>query len=186
MILALQKELRSRMNSEGTAHKMPRPLDVLLAPLEYADERYVVWWYLLVATGARPANLWDARIRFQDGGIEVHFDGGTKSEEKRMRRPRFYDYAWSLSVPPVVRRIMEGAEKLPRVGKRGTIASLLNSWLKRNRTGDTVKLTSCVPRARMDHVLRMLVSSGHMAEKEYEWVMDHTIETSNQSYLMKN
>jgi hypothetical protein len=181
----LRKWLRREKNKVGTVHKVPWNIETLSAPLEYPDLRYVTWWYVLVASGARPKNLWNARIRLEETGLEIWYTQGTKSEQKRMRRPRFYEYAWSMAPPENVRRILEEHGELPELGQPTTIASSLNSWLKRNRSDEMVKLTSCVPRARMDHILRHLVAKGLLEKAEYEWVMDHTMETSNQSYYTK-
>ena len=71
---------------------------------------------------------------------------------------------------------------LPRIGDKTTVASHINSWLRRNTVDAEPMLTSCCPRARMDQILRKLVSEGQMQATEYEWLMDHNITTSNESY----
>jgi len=180
-LASLKKYLLQLQNSTGVRHKVPWALSIQTTPLSYPERPYTVWWFVLLATGLRPGNLWHAEIFIEDTKIKIFCLQGTKSNPKRMRRPRVYDFMWSIRPPGWALSFFKENRMLPRIAKKETIASHINSWLKRNKP--PVPITSCCPRARMDQILRKLVSEGHMTTDEYEWLLDHTIETSNESYF---
>jgi len=181
-LAALKKSLLSKQNAVGVKHKIPWSLSVQKVPLDYPDPNYVVWWYVLLATGMRPANLWHAEVCLTPDGVKVDCLQGTKSNPKRTRRPRLYKFLWSQEPDAAIKSFMTEHKMLPRIGEKSNIAALINSWLRRHTTDQSLALTSCCPRARMDQILRKLVSEGQMESAEYEWLMDHTVKTSNESY----
>jgi len=95
-LAALKKTLLAKHNSVGVKHKVPWSLAVQRIPLGYPDQNYTVWWYTLLATRMRPANLWHSEVCLTSEGIKVNCMQGTKSNPKRTQRPRLYRFLWSL------------------------------------------------------------------------------------------
>lgn len=180
-LIYLKKYLLQKQNKTGVRHKVPWSLSIQTLPLSFPEKSYALWWFVLLATGLRPGNLWHAEILLEDEQIRVFCTQGTKSKPKSTRRPRIYDFLWSVRPADWMKAYFHKNRSLPRIAKKETIASHINSWLKRNKP--PVPITSCCPRARMDQILRKLVSEGCMSTDEFEWLLDHTIETSNESYF---
>jgi len=64
------------------------------------DRLYQLAWYLLVATGQRPANLVGASFRLTDEGVRVIFREGRKTERVALRCGILFLFAWSERPPP--------------------------------------------------------------------------------------
>ena len=145
------------------------------------DEQYRLLWFLVLATGCRPANLRDAMgIRCDPVGVSIQW-GPRKGGRTGFRKVTVYLTAWSYPRPPDLGAsgtdlacLMDG------IFKSSNIASALNAWLKR-RSGRS-DITSSMARDRMAAVLVTEKKEGRIDTAEYEWLMDHTWQVGVQYY----
>jgi len=176
----LRRRLRTLKNKVGTKHKALASLESLLAVLKACapgnaqDQKMKQWWTALIMTGQRPRNLADAALTLGPEGVTLQRADGTKTSARNQRRGLMYRYAWSFKPN------FSFDVSLPTISKAGQEAAAVNRWLKKK---NFTTFTSTMPRVRLDHVLRCILAEGLIIESEYVRLMDHTVETSNQSYF---
>ena len=178
--------LRMKARSGGPQIKPLIEMGLLELPLRPAavterDLQYQACWWLLVMTGARPANLRNAIPSLVPGGVSVMYRG-RKVESNASHRPIIYrDEEWS--VPCYLRHHI----KPVGIGTEKNIAACVNSWvarwMRKHHAEVTTHITSTQPRVYRDHKLRVLHEKGQLSEKDYRLMMDHSLEVSDKHYF---
>lgn len=148
-----------------------------IEPASEAEREKQAFWCLVCATGGRPDNvLRIRRVSAGQGYVEIYWG-------PRKERPNIicrYRYEWTDTPPAwvIARWDRLGEEPWPFPNPR-TIAAAVNGWLKR---WDLPNLTSTSARESLDRVLRGLTLRGTMNAKDFECLMDHTLDTSLAHY----
>jgi len=185
MFGSIQRELTKKKNRVGTKH---RPL-IHLSGLRRVyntpsssrrDTAFQLFFYLLVVTGQRAANLVDATFSYTSEGISVRFHQGRKNDKQGLRCSILFPFIWTEAPPAHLATLMKREFNAPSIGTPTSIASNINAWLKaRGFSG----ITSAVPRTHLDNVLRVLLEKGLITEELFVRTMDHTIVTSDKHYF---
>lgn len=147
---------------------------------------YRAFWFLLIVTGARPANLRKAPISLTDQGVIVYWKGRKVRDGERSQT--LYPYRWTAKPPnPEVLStlqevVLDGWGLLKEAEQP---ASYINGWLRRfpDTTEEAIgHWTSTTPRDNLVSILQEYVTDGVMTERRYEWLLDHTVHVGMQHY----
>ena len=168
-----------------TRFKANLPLHSLLRPLvptavRARDRRYQCLWWALLSTGARPAHVKGSKINILNGSAFRVLWGSRKKRSKPMSRP--LDYAMPCGVDTVV---SDELQRCVDIGTKKNIASCINSWLQKwmaKHHRGAPRLTSTLPRVHVDNLLRARVQAGTLSVHDFEVMMDHTMQTSDEHY----
>jgi len=183
-LFSFKKGLERKKARKGNSGKKPL---LTIADFQHlwsktSDARSVAYssfWWLLVATGARPCNILTGHCALTKTSIKFWYCG-QKIEQHASAAAREYLYEWSVKPPSAIRDYIV-ANGVPKLGREGNIAANLNSWAKTNFPKEE-KIVSTQPRVRLDNLLSEQVRQGQMTESEFTWLMGHSITTSDKFY----
>jgi integrase len=189
----LMAELRREKAISGGPKRKPLVSMPLLRtflteiPNSERDLSYQMIWFVLIATGTRPADARRLKYRISDDAIEVQFNG-RKNESASSARFWVFPFIYSSFPPNHVARALRLHQQLPQLGSAMSYAACINKWLKAFCTKNSLpeiplSITSCCPRVRMDNFLRHMLDQGSITTKVYEAMMGHSVEVSDQAYL---
>lgn len=193
--LVMHRDFMKSIQRRGVAEPPIRvkpavPLEVLMALVEPrpGDSRRTchlrAFWFLLVATGARPHTMFEASRWSVDEGDGVMVGWGPRKGGRHGFRS-MTKYAYRFSAPPplatqtLLASIGPGGWDMPEARQ---VASLLCSFIKRELRQGALSFTSTAPRDRMSGVLLGEVAAGRLSSSEYQWMMDHTEDRGRQHY----
>lgn len=186
-LFAFKKGLTRKKARAGNAGKKPllslEAFAILWSPTEVQevnerDLMYMTFWWLLVATGARPCNVLTGKCLCTKTSLKFWYCG-LKNDQHASAAAREYLYSWSTEPPLRVKHFL-AKKGVPKLGTEKNIAANLNSWAQK-RLPD-VKISSTMPRVRLDNILSALVRENKMKESEFMWLMNHGMETSDRFY----
>lgn len=180
---SVKRELIRRKNQIGTGHRPLVCLETLMKvyakpPSTKKDRQFQIFFYLLVVTGQRAANLIGASVQRTSEGLHVTFAQGRKNDKQALRASILFRFEWSHPPPAHLDQYIKSHFQTPGVGTESSVSSNMNTWLRKQ--GHC--LTSTVPRTRLDNILRVLLEHGVIKTEEYERIMDHTVSTSDKHY----
>lgn len=185
------RELRKRTANEGGPKRKPlvsiSNLERWLVPvLEERDIRYQSVWWWLICTGARPEEMHHIQCKVSESSVDVRWDG-RKGNSSTSAQYLSYPYDWAIPLPHHLQEYFSVAPAPMKVtiGTRKNCCSCINSWLRsfaKRHSFDCLGVTSTCPRVRMDNVIRTIYDEGGMTPIQFEALMGHTLETSQQSY----
>jgi len=143
-----------------------------------ADQEMQCFYFVLVATGNRPANVQKAKaISFQDTGLHVRW--GSRKVRAGRRRTDVYFFEWTHQPPDWIRYAMSSWASWSFTSKN--VASSVNRWLKARG----YDWTSTAPRDALSTRLRMMVYRMEMTATEFANLLDHNVETSGLHYSVE-
>ncbi len=148
------------------------------------------FWFLLIVTGARPANLLICPFRVTREGVWVGWRW-RKGGRVQLRGETLYRFDWTTPPPRELHRtlldISQGWRERPHQGPWyfqdcGSAATVVNNWLGRRRPNPTERWTSTTPRNKLSSTLLQRVHAGSLSELNFVWLMDHTVQTARGHY----
>ncbi len=150
------------------------------------------FWYLLVATGGRPANLRVGVPRVDYDAVAVKWVW-RKGKRHDIASDTVYPHAWTGPPPRHVRRaLLTVRAEWDRLGPRAwwhssvqNMAQFVNNWLEKQEGTHTSgnKWTSTTPRNVLSTILMTRTEAGKMSNHAFAWAMDHTLETAQRNYV---
>jgi len=181
---SLKRTLVKHKNHIGTRHRPLMSLSMLSRvyaspPTSQKDADFQLFFYLLVVSGQRAANLVGSSFVCSNEGVNITFTHGRKTDPQGSRGSIWYSFEWTEPPPNHLAHRMRGVFHAPAIGTAASIASNMNAWLKAKGHR---KITSAVPRAHLDNVLRVLLEDRLISSEEFERLMDHTVATSDKHY----
>lgn len=183
LLHSVKRELIRRKNQIGTCHRPLVDLHTLMKvyakpPRTKNDRQFQIFFYLLVVTGQRAANLIGASIQRASEGLHVTFAQGRKNDKQALRASILFRFEWSHPPPAHLNQYITSCFQTPSVGTVSSVSSNVNAWLKKQGHD----LTSAVPRTRLDNILRVLLEHEVIKTEDFERIMDHTVNTSDKHY----
>ena len=171
--------------------KTPCPLADLPLPLRERDDDtdidrdYQALWYLVVATGSRPANLILGAGEVTVGDAHVRVKWLHRKRRRGAHAHVGYAFEWSDKPSPrVCRRLEQLPDRSWLFADSTNISSALGSWIKSRlkKAGCKRLFTPKAARDRLSSILLQKYEEGEISKEKYECLMDHEVETAQQHY----
>jgi hypothetical protein len=188
-----------RLKAENPTQKhlqsaWPNAREISVPTLPRAGERPVdrylrAFWFCLIATGARPENLYRAvRVQLSEDGKHLLVTWGRRKGKRVVTVPLAYPFAWSTRPCQDVIDTLRELEK--RSVESGRLEWGFTTAFPARRILDFIRplcgagWSSTTGRRRMSCVLVRRVQRGLMPESDYELYLDHKYSQGLAAYAM--
>jgi hypothetical protein len=171
--------------------KEPTPLASLASllteqePVDSKERDYQAFWFLMIATGARPDNLLKGGSEIEISNDVVRLRWTHRKERRGAHAYLRYPLTWSLPAPSwIPRRIAALGNEDWYFRNSNNIAGAVNAWLRSHfeRNSARIRFTCKATRDRLSQLLLRLYESGEITKEKFEDLMDHQVTTAMRHY----